>query len=384
MADANKDNNKKSSLWDLAGAVFGTGANIVSTAMTNQANERMQQQQNAWNLEQWNRNNEYNSPAAQLQRMKAAGLNPDLMYGQNASGAAGNSASPATGTNPIPKQPFFLDPTMSAQIRALNAKAYSDEMNGNGQDLQNEVFSKTGLQQALKNLGLTDSEIERNLAQAEELHTRVDDMKKKWDLLEIQKQEALAHIAKTVEETKLLTLEQATEEQACNLIVAQLEGQELSNEQQKIINHYLPQQQQAELARKWSEAKKNEAAAKNLDADTVYKEAQTAYTIKLTEGQELKNAGYRWDNKIKREQHQQEVYRTGQEKVKKQFAYVNETLDALGKAADTFTDVYATVTTGGANKTVKNLVETIDGYDKNGEKTLKTRTLTEETVTGKR
>lgn len=370
--------------FDLAGAIISAGTNLISTNMTNRANERMQQEQNKWNLEQWQRNNEYNSPAAQMQRLKAAGINPDVMYGQNAGGAAGNSSSPAQGTNPIPKQPFLLDPTMSAQIRALNAKAYSDEMNGNGQDLQNEVFSKTGLQQALKNLGLTDSEIERNVAQAEELHTRVDDMKKKWDLIDIQKQEALAHIAKTVEETKLLTLEQATEEQACNLIIAQLEGQELSNEQQKIINHYLPQQQQAELARKWSEAKKNEAAAKNLDADTVYKEAQTAYTNNLSKSETLKQAGYRWDNKIKREQHQQEVYRTGQEKVKKQFAYVNETLDALGKAADTFTDVYATVTTGGANKTVKNLVETIDGYDKNGEKTLKTRTLTEETVTGKR
>lgn len=377
-------NNKKSNIWDLAGAVVGTGSNIVSTAMTNSANERMQQQQNAWNLEQWHRNNEYNSPAAQLQRMKAAGLNPDLMYGQNASGAAGNSASPATGTNPIPKQPFMLDPTMSAQIRALNAKAYSDEMNGNGQDLQNEVFSKTGLQQALKNLGLTDAEIEAKVAEAEELHTRVDDMKRKWDLLEIQKQEAMANIQKTLEETKKITLEQATEEQACNLIVAQLEGQQLSNEQQKIINHYLPQQQQAELAVKWSEAKKNQSAAKNLDADTVYKEAQTAYTNKLSQSEDLKQAGYRWDNKIKREQHQQEVYRTGQEKVKQKFAAVNETLNSLGKAADIFTDVYATVTTGGASKTVKNLVETIDGYDKNGEKTLKTRTLTEETTTGKK
>lgn len=379
-----EDNNKKSNIWDLAGAVLGTGANIVSTAMTNNANERMQQEQNKWNLEQWQRNNEYNSPAAQMQRLKAAGINPDVMYGQNAGGAAGNSSSPAQGTNPIPKQPFFLDPTMSAQIRALNAKAYSDEMNGNGQDLQNEVFSKTGLQQALKNLGLTDSEIEKNVAQAEELHTRVDDMKKKWDLLEIQKQEAMANIQKTLEETKKITLEQATEEQACNLIVAQLEGQELSNEQQKIINHYLPQQQQADLARKWSEAKKNEAAAKNLNADTVYKEAQTAYTNNLSKSETLKQAGYRWDNKIKREQYQQEVYRTGQEKVKQKFAAVNETLNAVGKAADIFTNVYATVTSGGVNKTVKNLVETIDGYDKNGEKTLKTRTLTEETVTAKK
>lgn len=374
----------KTNGWDLAGAVATQGLNIISTAMTNEANERIQQQQNAWNLEQWHRNNEYNSPAAQMQRLKAAGINPDVMYGQNAGGAAGNSSNPAQGVNPIPKQPFILDPTMAAQIRALNAKAYSDEMNGNGQDLANEVFSKTGLQQALKNLGLTDAEIQEKVAQAEELHTRVDDMKKRWELLDVQKQEAMANIQKTLEETKKITLEQATEEQACNLIVAQLEGQQLSNEQQKIINHYLPQQQQAELAKKWSEAKKNEAAARNLDADTVYKEAQTAYTNKLSQTEDLKQAGLRWDNKIKREQHKQEVLHTAQEEVKKKFAVVNETLNTVGKAADIFTDVYSTVVTGGASKTVKNLVETIDGYDKNGEKTIKTRTLTEETVTGKK
>lgn len=370
--------------FDLGMAGISAGSNIISTAMANQANERMQQQQNKWNVEQWERNNAYNTPAQQMLRLKQAGLNPDLMYGQNAGGAAGNSSAPAQGSNPIPKQPFILDPTMAAQIRALDAKAYSDDMNGKGQDLQNEVFSKTGLQQALKNLGLTDSEINKNVAEAEELHTRVDDMKKKWELLDVQKQEALASIQKTLEETKLIKAEQATEEQACNLIVAQLEGQQLNNEQQRIINRFLPQQQQAELSQKWSEVKKNEAAARNLDADSVYKQAQTAYTQELTNTEKLNQAGKRWDNKIKSEQYKQEQYRTGQEKVKKQFAYVNETLDAVGKAADTFTGVYATITTGGANKTVETLTETIMGKkDKNGKPQNYIRTLEREVVSGK-
>ncbi len=107
---------------DLAAASIAAGANMNSTLWTNAANEEMQQQQNKWNLEQWHRNNAYNHPAAQMQRLKQAGLNPDLLYGQNASGAMGNSSSPAQGTQPIPKQPFFLDPTMFAQLGLIDAQ----------------------------------------------------------------------------------------------------------------------------------------------------------------------------------------------------------------------------------------------------------------------
>ena len=44
--------------------------------------------QNQWNIEQWNRENAYNSPAAQMARYKAAGLNSDLIYGQQNLSAA--------------------------------------------------------------------------------------------------------------------------------------------------------------------------------------------------------------------------------------------------------------------------------------------------------
>ena len=109
-------------LWaGIATAGLNQGGNIISTAMANSANEDMQRRQNAWNLEQWNRNNDYNHPAAQMQRLKAAGLNPDLMYQQ---GTPGMSSSPAQGSNPIPKQPFRmdLDPTMFAQLSLIDAQ----------------------------------------------------------------------------------------------------------------------------------------------------------------------------------------------------------------------------------------------------------------------
>lgn len=122
-------------------AVATAGTNqigsIISTAMANDANERMQHEQNKWNLEQWNRNNAYNSPAAQMQRFKAAGLNPDLMYQQ---GTPGLSSSPAQGSNPIPKQPFQmqLDPLMLAQLKNIEADTNLKNSDANQKDALTE------------------------------------------------------------------------------------------------------------------------------------------------------------------------------------------------------------------------------------------------------
>ena len=52
-------------------------------------------------LEMWNRMNLYNTPAAQMERLKAAGLNPKLVYG------AGNVAGNVSG-----KAPEYNAPTM--------------------------------------------------------------------------------------------------------------------------------------------------------------------------------------------------------------------------------------------------------------------------------
>lgn len=48
---------------------------------------------NKYNLDMWNRQNEYNLPAAQMARLQAAGLNPNLIYGSGAE--VGNARSQA-------------------------------------------------------------------------------------------------------------------------------------------------------------------------------------------------------------------------------------------------------------------------------------------------
>ena len=67
--------------------------------------ERLAQQQ--WIEQMYEKNNSYNSPAAQMQRLKDAGLNPDLMYSR---GDVGNATAPeAPAQAPTPR--FNVIPT---------------------------------------------------------------------------------------------------------------------------------------------------------------------------------------------------------------------------------------------------------------------------------
>ena len=55
----------------------------------NAEDDRRWNRQNDYNLEMWHMQNQYNSPQEQMARMKAAGLNPHLMYGKGSVGQAG-------------------------------------------------------------------------------------------------------------------------------------------------------------------------------------------------------------------------------------------------------------------------------------------------------
>lgn len=63
--------------------------------------ERMWNQTNDWNLAQWNRENEYNSPSAQMERMAMAGINPN----DAAAAIAGNDSSSGSAMASVPGSP---------------------------------------------------------------------------------------------------------------------------------------------------------------------------------------------------------------------------------------------------------------------------------------
>lgn len=80
---------------NLVGGLFGSSsskaaakAQLQAVRETNDANARLAQKQNDWNLEQWNRENAYNTPEAQRARYEAAGINPYFALGNIQSGNA--------------------------------------------------------------------------------------------------------------------------------------------------------------------------------------------------------------------------------------------------------------------------------------------------------
>lgn len=81
----------------ISGAAQGVG-NMISQAVQNKRNRQFQQnmynQQKADNIKFWEMENQYNSPIMQMQRLKDAGLNPNLVYGTGANAQGGSIQSP--------------------------------------------------------------------------------------------------------------------------------------------------------------------------------------------------------------------------------------------------------------------------------------------------
>lgn len=75
-------------LTGLFGSNHASSQSLKATRETNKANRELAQYQNEWNLAQWNRQNAYNTPAAQRARYEDAGINPYFALGNIQSGNA--------------------------------------------------------------------------------------------------------------------------------------------------------------------------------------------------------------------------------------------------------------------------------------------------------
>lgn len=83
-------------------SILGSGINAGLQGSQNRKSRQfamlMYDRQRRDALADWNMQNQYDSPAAQMERLKAAGLNPNLVYGKGADNTAGpirSSSAPA-------------------------------------------------------------------------------------------------------------------------------------------------------------------------------------------------------------------------------------------------------------------------------------------------
>ena len=107
---------------------------------TREYNLMLAKQQNAWNLEQWHRENEYNDPQQQMNRLRKAGLNPNLAYENGLDNTAASSPEQTAGESADPTDMSALAnlPTIGSMLRNSASMTLSG------------IQSLQGLQQAQK------------------------------------------------------------------------------------------------------------------------------------------------------------------------------------------------------------------------------------------
>lgn len=322
-----------------AAAVISTAGNVWSAMETNAANARMQQRQNEWNASMWEKNNEYNSPKEQMKRLREAGLNTDLMYGQQAGGASGNSVGPAAGANLIPKVAPRVDPLLFSQMSLLKAQAEKANSERRGQDLQNNIVDLTGLQQALKNLNYTDSQIQQIASQIKVYDANVANIKQQTDNLKEEKNKLIEECNRIRSETRNIDAKTATEQQAKALLVLQCSGQELSNKEQEIVNKYVDKQQQAELALKWKQVAVAEKQAELLGEEAGVAAAQKILIGEQTDTEKERRKGVQAQTLLTNQQVKTEEQNTRIKKVEADFAKAEKVVGMVKESVGVVTDL---------------------------------------------
>ena len=126
----------------MIGAAIAAGASLIGGNQANKTRLREARKQRQFSLDMWNRQNAYNTPARQMERLKDAGLNPALMYGQGNVGNAEKAMSYQTpqieNTGAIAAQSL----ASGAQIDLVNSQKKLNEANAFARTI--EAYIKGG------------------------------------------------------------------------------------------------------------------------------------------------------------------------------------------------------------------------------------------------
>lgn len=214
----------------LGSAIFGKKStdsanktNLKINQMNNDFNAREAQKARDFQLDMWNRENEYNSASSQRKRLEDAGYNPYMSDAQagTATGMSGTSSATAAGAaSQVPYTPDFqsVGVNLASALKMMSEKKQTDIENLNMSDLLRS--------QIWRNIGATDWRNASPEARA-------------YNLAQGRKAAELG----------MASLEENLSNQrwSNNLLVANIANSLLDAEAKTVLNKYLDQQQQAEL-----------------------------------------------------------------------------------------------------------------------------------------
>jgi len=129
--------------------------NYLSAVDTNDTNAKLQKKANEDNVRLWQMQTEYNTPANQMKRLEAAGLNPNLAYGTVAESRMASAPMMEAAHMEAPKVPSLADYQQVINMQSQNQlqRAQIDQVaqqtalakeNLRYQKYENDTYMKAG------------------------------------------------------------------------------------------------------------------------------------------------------------------------------------------------------------------------------------------------
>lgn len=328
----------------VAQGILGVGATAIaahqakkSTDATNRANKELVEMQNQFNEMMWNKNNEYNSPLAQVNRLQEAGLNPNLVYGngtmQNVSPMASSGAQASS-------TPF------NDSIAARHARNFDAIMRG----LQTAITIQELNNKKAEGKNI-ESNTEKNTAEAKESQQRAENLatENKFNLETFDARKISIELQNQLSEQQRLKLYADTQTATKQLdqidaVISNLQSSTDLNKAQVENIHtniartlaLLPKEierMNADITEALSRAVANKASANASNAQSQYYGAMTSQVSALTP---LLEKGAKLDNNFKEIQNKWEdlnksAHLTYQERQNRQLKLLNEAQELVNK-----------------------------------------------------
>ena len=247
-------------LWDSAEQTRANNANIAMQRETNQLNYKMHKEDQDFAVDMFNRTNEYNSPAEQVNRLRAAGINPSAVLGNSGSSGVVAANQPSVPAGAPMVAPRSEPAQFSPAFKMLTDGIY-EHMQTRNMDLQNkqELFKILHQDQQWE-LDATYrlAEIDEKLAGSDLKDEERKNLKKQREVIQQE-----LDIKREVKDDiiKRYRLDNQKVEQDTAFIREQENKQKLENAYQEMVNKAFPKLNAAQLRVLASQAAANTATA---------------------------------------------------------------------------------------------------------------------------
>jgi hypothetical protein len=162
-----------------AASIVGQGLDFVNSFLNRRSQKKQneadkqfaldqQNRQRTWDVEDWNKTNAYNHPAEQMNRLRQAGLNPNLVYGKGADNTAVMIRGGAT--QPISKQEapqlnYSAANAIMQYQNVKNVKAQTDNLQADVQLKQKESLVKdANIAKTMQDTATSEFQLEQSKA----------------------------------------------------------------------------------------------------------------------------------------------------------------------------------------------------------------------------